>query len=263
MTTPTRWVALVGRLNHGQAEIADVVMEAYLLGVEEGTARGTGSTLEPEQPQPAPQDTPDPQAVPEATTADDRAALDRGHIAEVFIYCDTCTNEHRADYIAPTTAQRIATARQHLTTQGWHITPDYDLCPTCKPSTTINTAQGGADTIGSSQHATAIVERGPAESGDLSPAADRRVRVERAARQGLLIAIRFYVDDGWSVTSWLPEDLVDALERQLAAGWRPAGAGETPGTVEPDDAQPQPQDLVQLREHPAPTHPSATSSPQP
>lgn len=75
-----------------------------------------------------------------------------------------------------------------------------------------------------------------------------RVRIERVAQVGQTVATRFYLDDGHVVTSWLSEDLVEALEHQLTAGWRPAQPDDTPGQVEPDDAQPQPQDLTQLRE---------------
>lgn len=64
-----------------------------------------------------------------------------------------------------------------------------------------------------------------------------RVRIGRSgSRLGSQVAVWFYLDGAHAITSWLPEDLAEALNHQLS--WsRPAKPGKTAGAAGDLDAR--------------------------
>jgi hypothetical protein len=61
-----------------------------------------------------------------------RAALDRGHVRLMGVFCDNCSATLEADFIAATQEQGLAAVRAWVAREhGWKITPGSDLCAEC------------------------------------------------------------------------------------------------------------------------------------
>lgn len=60
------------------------------------------------------------------------AALDRGHVRLMGVFCDECEITMEADFIVRDRTEGLAAVRAWVEREhGWRITPQADLCGDC------------------------------------------------------------------------------------------------------------------------------------